>query len=105
MELNSLLRTSWIIFETSHQVSDCTHVNNELHDGDGTHAKKIILYVVGQLVILLMSMIPLTKSYYTTAKHVYTDAICHRGPLSALIGGFLLGAGMAIAGAVSTDCL
>ena len=55
----------------------------------------------GQLVFCILSVIPKTKEYFQIALRAYVGCFSEKGIITSVIGAFMLGVGMTLAGAVS----
>lgn len=61
----------------------------------------LCFFFTGQFCLLIMSYIPQTKPHIEAARKTYNKSFTHKGVISTIIGAFILGAGMAVGGAVS----
>ena len=53
----------------------------------------------------VLSVIPKTKEYFQSAVRAYAGCFSDKGIVTSILGAFMLGAGMTLAGAVSDHVL
>ena len=65
----------------------------------------LVFVCIGQLCLVLMSVLPWTKVIWQEAMDGYHGGFTEKGILTSMLGPFILGAGMTLSGAVSIQSL